>query len=288
MSQEVIYEIIFDALKDSALVFSFVLLIHILLSFFENSLANFLVKKKKAGVLFGSLFGIVPQCGTSVMGAELYIKKFISIGTLIAVFLSCSDEALIAILASGKIDKIIMVFPLIGLKLVIGVLIGLFADLIFRKQTILSEETVEEEEECHHHHVHNSELHRHLIHPLIHSLEIFVYVLITNLVLGFIVALVGEDTFSAFLQSNRYLAPLFASIVGLIPNCASSLILAELFIGGNLSFGAILAGLLVNAGLGFMVLLKNRKSAVRVPIILVICFLTAVAAGYITCLIIGF
>lgn len=288
MSQEVIYEIIFDALKDSALVFSFVLLIHILLSFFENSLANFLVKKKKAGVLFGSLFGIVPQCGTSVMGAELYIKKFISIGTLIAVFLSCSDEALIAILASGKIDKIIMVFPLIGLKLVIGVLIGLFADLIFRKQTILSEETVEEEGECHHHHVHNSELHRHLIHPLIHSLEIFVYVLITNLVLGFIIALVGEDTFSAFLQSNRYLAPLFASIVGLIPNCASSLILVELFIGGNLSFGAILAGLLVNAGLGFMVLLKNRKSAVRVPIILVICFLTAVAAGYITCLIIGF
>ena len=103
-----------------------------------------------------------------------------------------------------------------------------------------------------------------------------------------IIGFVGEEAFSSFLQSNRYLAPLFASIVGLIPNCASSLILAELYIGGNLSFGAIIAGLLVNAGLGFMVLLKNRKSATRVPIILSICFLTAVATGYITCLVIGF
>ena len=288
MSQEVIYEIIFDALKDSALVFAFVLLIHILLSFFENSLAKFLVKRKKAGVVFGSLFGIVPQCGTSVMGAELYIKKFISIGTLIAIFLSCSDEALVAILACGDGSKMLSVLPLIGLKLVIGTAIGLLADLIFRKQTIHSDEHVDEEEECHHHHTHNSELHRCLIHPLIHSLEIFVYVLVTNLVLGFIIAGVGEETFSNFLQSNRYLAPLFASIVGLIPNCASSLLLAELYIGGHLSFGAILAGLLVNAGLGFMVLLKNRKSAARVPFILLICFLTAVAAGYITCLIIGF
>ena len=288
MSYDTVMDILFDSLKDSALVFAFVLLIHILLSFFENSLANFLIKRKKAGVLFGSLFGIVPQCGTSVMGAELYTKRFISIGTLIAIFLSCSDEALVAILACGNLDKTLSVLPLIGLKIVIGTSVGLFADLLFRKQTVITDVEIMEEKECHHHHTHNSELHRHLMHPLFHSLEIFAYVFITNLVLGLIIGFVGEEAFSSFLQSNRYLAPLFASIVGLIPNCASSLILAELYIGGNLSFGAILAGLLVNAGLGFMVLLKNRKSATRVPIILLICFLTAVATGYITCLVIGF
>ena len=279
MSYDVVYDIFFDSLKDSALVFAFVLLIHILLSFFENSLANSLVKKKKAGVLFGSLFGIVPQCGTSVMGAELYIKRYISIGTLVAIFLSCSDEAFIAILACGQIYKMLSVLPMIGLKIVIGTGIGLLADLLFRKQEIIFDEEVKEEAECHHHHVHNSELHRHLMHPLFHSLEIFAYVFVTNMVLGLIIAGVGEETFSHFLQSNRYLSPLFASIVGLIPNCASSLLLAELYIGGNLSFGAILAGLLVNAGLGFMVLLKNRKSVKRIPIILTICFLTAVAVA---------
>ena len=288
MSKEVVFDIIFDALKDSALVFAFVLLIHILLSFFENSLSNLLAKKKKTGVIFGSLFGLVPQCGTSIMGADLYIKKYITIGTLTAIFLSCSDEALIAILASGKPDKMFMVLPLIGLKFAIGVVIGLLTDLIFRHQDLKNDNPNLEEETCHKRHVHNSPLHKHLVHPLIHSLEIFAYVLVINLALGFLIGFIGEEKFASFLMMNKYLTPLFSSIIGLIPNCASSLLLAELFVQGNLSFGAILAGLLVNAGLGFAVLLRNRKGAKNIIWILLICFIAAIAAGYITCLIIGF
>ena len=288
MSADVIFNIIMDALKDSLLVFAFVLLVHIVLSFLEHGLSNFLVKHKKTGPIFGSLFGLIPQCGTSVMGADLYIKKYISLGTVIAIFLSCSDEALIAILTSGAPDKMIMVLPLIGSKFVIGVVIGIVIDLLFRKQQLASTSDVLEEETCHAHHTHNSYEHKHLVHPLIHSLEIFAYVLVINLVLGFVIALVGVDNFSTFLQSNKYLSPLFASIIGLIPNCASSLLLSELFIEGNLSFGALLSGLLVNAGLGMVVLLKNRKTAKKVWLILLICFLIAVIAGYITCLIIGF
>ena len=287
MSQEMVFDIIFDALRDSALVFAFVLLIHILLSFLETSLSKLLIKKKKLSVVFGSLFGLVPQCGTSIMGADLYIKKYITIGTLTAIFLSCSDEALISILASGKPDKMLMVLPMIGLKFVIGVVIGLLADLMFRHQE-LKDEPIIEEETCHAHHVHNSPLHKNLVHPLIHSLEIFAYVLIINLALGFLIGFIGEEKFASFILMNRYLAPLFASIIGLIPNCASSLLLAELFVQGNLSFGAILSGLLVNAGLGFMVLLRNRKGAKNIIWILLICFITAVASGYITCLIVGF
>lgn len=288
MSQEMIFDIIFDALRDSALVFAFVLLIHILLSFLENSLSRLLIKKKKVGVVFGSLFGLVPQCGTSIMGADLYIKKYITIGTLTAIFLSCSDEALISILASAKPDKMIMVLPLIGLKFAIGVIIGLLTDLLFRHQELKEDWPIAEEETCHKHHVHNSPLHKHLVHPLIHSLEIFGYVLVINLVLGFLIGFIGEEKFTSFILMNKYLTPLFASIIGLIPNCASSLLLAELFVQGNISFGAILAGLLVNAGLGFLVLLKNRKGAKNLIWILLICFITAVSAGYITCLIIGF
>lgn len=288
MTWDLAWEIILDGLKDSALVFAFVFLIHVLLSFFEHKLTNFMVKHKKTGPLFGSLFGLIPQCGTSVMGAELYIKKYITIGTLAAIFLSCSDEAFIAILTSGKPDKMLMVLPLIGLKFAIGFIVGFLFDVIDNKQEVEDTDNVIEEPECHKHHTHNSPVHKHLVHPLIHSLEIFAYVLVINLALGFIIGFVGQDNFSNFIRMNKYLSPLFASIIGLIPNCASSLLLAELFVEGNLSFGPLLAGLLVNAGLGMMVLLKNRKSAKNLISILVVCFLTAVASGYITCLITGF
>lgn len=289
MTWEIALDIILDALKDSALVFTFVLLVHIILSFFEKPISNFLIKRKKTGTFFASLFGLIPQCGTSVLGADLYIKKYISMGTLVAVFLSCSDEAFIAILASGKVDKMLMVLPLLGLKFAIGFIVGLLTDLIFRKkEEVVETSEVEEEETCPQHHKHNTPIHKHLVHPLIHALEIFAYVLVINLALGFIIALVGEENFANFLQSNRYLTPLYSSIIGLIPNCASSLLLSELFIEGNLPFGALLSGLLINAGLGMMVLLRNKSSAKNLIWIILICFVTAVASGYITCLITNF
>ncbi len=283
-----VLDIFLDSLKDSALVFAFVLIIHVLLSFFEQKFANFLIKKKKVAPLFGSLFGLVPQCGTSVLGADLYIRKSISIGTIVAIFLSCSDEAFIAILTSGKPDKMLMVLPLLAIKFVLGFAVGLLVDFLFEKQEIKDNEEYQEEETCHAHHTHNSKVHKHFVHPLLHALEIFGYVFAINFTLGLIIGFVGEENFANFLLYNRYLTPLFASFIGLIPNCASSLLLSELFIEGNLSFGALLAGLLVNAGLGMMVLLKNKQSVKNVPWILLICFTVAVAAGYLTCAIIGF
>ena len=288
MTWDLALDIIFDALKDSALIFGLVFFIHVLLSFFENSLANLLIKRRKASVVFGSLFGLVPQCGTSVMGADLYVKKYISIGTLVAIFLSCSDEALIAIFASAQVDKILMGLLLIGLKFSIGVVIGILVDLIFRKQTLKHEEHIHEEETCHHHHTENNDAHKHIVHPLIHSLEIFVYVLVINLILGFIIGFVGEDRFVSFIQFNKYLSPLFASVIGLIPNCASSLLLSELFLQGNLSFGALLSGLLVNAGLGTMVLLRHKSTVKNIIFILLICLIVSIGTGYVTCLIMGF
>ena len=287
MTWEIAREIILDALKDSALVFAFVFVIHVLISFFDHFLSNFLVKRKKTGPLFGALFGLVPQCGTSVLGADLYLRKYITIGTLIAIFLSCSDEAFIAILTHGG-EKALMVLPLMGLKLAIGFIVGFLVDLVIRKQKIEEVEEVEEEKTCEIHHHENNDWHKHLFHPLIHSLEIFAYVLVINLALGFIIGVVGEENFTNFLLSNKYLTPLFSSLIGLIPNCASSLLISELFVQGSLSFGALLAGLLVNSGLGMTLLIRKRESFKQVFIILGICFLTSIICGYITCLIIGF
>ena len=286
MTWELFLKILLDALKDSVLIFAFVFLFHVVLSFIETPVSNFLIKRKKTSPIFGALFGLIPQCGTSVVAADLYIKKFITIGTLIAVFLSCSDEALLILLAAWN-EKTLMIFPLIGLKLVIGILFGLLIDLIIRKQHLEDVDHIEEEKECHTHHHENTPLHAHLVHPLIHSLKIFIYVLIINLALGLLIGFVGEENFNNFMMTNRYLAPLFTSLIGLIPNCASSVLITELYLSNALSFGALFAGLLVNSGLGLMILIRH-KEVKKTFIVLGICFAIAVSSGYLTCLIIGF
>ena len=286
MTWELFLDILLDALKDSVLIFAFVFLFHVILSFIETPVSNFLVKRKKTSPIFGALFGLIPQCGTSVVAADLYIKRFITIGTLIAVFLSCSDEALLILLAAWN-EKTLMIFPLIGLKLAAGILFGLLIDLIIRKQHVEDIDHIEEEKECHTHHHENTLIHAHLVHPLIHSLKIFAYVLIINLALGLLIGFVGEENFANFMISNRYLAPLFSSIIGLIPNCASSVLITELYLSNTLSFGALFAGLLVNSGLGLMILIRHKEIK-KTLIVLGICFAIAVSLGYLTCLVIGF
>lgn len=287
MTWDIAKDVLLDALKDSALVLAFVFAFHLLLSFIEDKLSRFLTKNQKLSPLLGSLFGIIPQCGTSVLASDLYIKRFITFGTLVSVFLSCSDEAILVLLTEPSKDTI-MVLPLIGSKFVIGFAIGYLVDLIYRKQEVVKPESELTDVICEEHHHEHTKIHKHLIHPLIHSLEIFAYVLVINIALGLIIASVGRENFVGFLVSNRYLAPLFASLIGLIPNCASSVLLSELYLTGGLSFGALLSGLLINAGLGMMVLLKNKATLKKAGLVLLICFVTAVVFGYIFCAILGF
>ena len=287
MTWEKVLEILLDSLKDSVLLFAFVFLFHVILSFIETPVSNFLIKRKKTSPIFGALFGLIPQCGTSVVAADLYIKQLITFGTLIAVFLSCSDEALLVLLSAWN-EKSLAIFPLIGLKLAAGIIFGFLIDLIIRKQTINEVDHVEEEKECHTHHHENTPAHAHLIHPLIHAIKIFVYVFVINLALGLLIGWVGEENFTNFMISNKYLAPLFTSIIGLIPNCASSVLITELYLSNTLSFGALFAGLLVNSGLGVMILFKEHKNLKKTFVIIGVCFAIAVSLGYLTCLISGF
>ena len=288
MTWELFFDILLDSLKDSILVFAFVFLFHVVLSFIETPVSNFLVKRKKTAPIFGALFGLIPQCGTSVVAAELYIKKLITFGTLIAVFLACSDEALLVLLGAWN-EKTLAIFPLIGLKLIAGILFGFLIDLVIARHQKLEEvDHIDEKHECHEHHHENTPIHAHLVHPLIHALKIFIYVFIINLALGLLIGWVGEENFANFMISNRYLAPLFASIIGLIPNCASSVLITELYLSSTLSFGALFAGLLVNSGLGVMILIKEYKNIKKTLLILGVCFAIAVTLGYVTCLVTTF
>ena len=192
------------------------------------------------------------------------------------------------VLLSAWNEKTLAIFPLIGLKLATGILFGLLIDLIIRHQKVEEVDHIEEEKECHHHHHENTPAHAHLIHPLFHAIKIFIYVFIINLLLGLLIGFVGEENFINFMLTNCYLAPLFTSIIGLIPNCASSVLITELYLSGTLSFGALFAGLLVNSGLGMMVLFKEYKSIKKTLLIVGVCFIVAVSLGYLTCLVSGF
>lgn len=284
------------ALLDSLKIIAFVFIFNVLLSFFEAKLTKRLSKNKKTNPLTGSIFGLIPQCGVSVIGADLYLKSHISMGTIIAMFIACSDEAIPIILSESS--KALSVIPLLLLKMTIGFVVGFLVDMIYRKS---KERARLHHHDCHHHeeikvgcchHEINSEeespLHRHLIHPLIHSFKLFIYIFGINFLFSTIIYFIGEVTFVNVLKNNKYFTVLYATIIGLIPNCASSVIITDLYIMGSLSFGATLAGLISNSGLGLLVLLKNKKMIKKTIVIISILVLTALVSGYVSNLIFGF
>ena len=282
-------DVLLDALIDSLKVLGIAFIIYVILSFFEEKIAHLLEKHRKVSPILGATAGLIPQCGVSVVAADLYIKERITLGTIFAVFFACSDEALPILFSEPS--KILYTIPLLLIKFVMGFSIGYLIDVIYRK--VLKEEEGEETHLkgcCGHDIAHSEEeskLHEHLIHPLLHSLKIFAYVLVVNVVFGIIIYFVGEDNILNFLSQSTYLTPLVCAVVGLIPNCASSVLITELFILGGIPFGALLTGLAVNAGLGAIYLLKNKNTVKDALILEAILFVSAVAIGYLTIFIMG-
>ena len=284
------------SLLESLNVLVFVFIFNILLSFFETYLTNKLENNHKINPLSGALFGLIPQCGVSVISADLYVKNHLTLGTILAIFIACSDEAIPIILSSK--EKSLYVLPLLLSKIIIGFVVGFLVDLIYKKSR---EKVHKHHQECEHehevkvgccHHEINSDdeskIHKHLIHPILHSLKLFTYIFIINFLFGTIIYYVGEETIESILQNNKFFTPIYATMIGLIPNCASSVIITDLFINGNLSFGSTLAGLITNAGLGMIVLLKNKNMIKKAIVIIGILVLTGLVSGYIFNLIFGF
>lgn len=282
-------QVFLDALFDSLKVLAFVFVIHVLLSFFENKIARLLEKKNRFAPLLGSLFGIVPECGVSVVAADLYSKRHLTMGTLVAVFLACSDEAL-PLLFADVTGRWYMGFALIGIKIVAGFVVGFSIDLFYTRgrqeveehlEHCSGETTVVHSGCCGHPIDEEKEnpWHEHLLHPLVHSLKIFLYVFVINFLFG-ILFFYQEDAINDFLVSNYYLSPLVAVAVGLIPNCASSVLIAQSYVLGKIPFGALLAGLSVNAGLGMVVLYKDKKNLKDAFIILGILVVSSLSLGY--------
>ena len=289
-----IFELLLHSLLDSLKIFVVVFLFYIILSFFESKISHVLEKSKKISPLIGSATGLIPQCGVSVIASDLYLKKHITMGTLVAIFISCSDEAL-PILFSD-INLIPSTLLLIAIKFIVGFVVGFTLDLILSNT---KKEVKEHHHHCHHEHEvikgcchhdinndHENKWKIHLLHPLLHSLKLLAYIFVITFIFELLIHFIGEENISLFLQSNKFLAPLFTTLLGLIPNCASSVIIADLYILQAIPFGAVLSGLIMNSGLGTIYLLKNKHHRKDTLVIYIILFLVSLISGYIA-LIIG-
>ena len=295
-------DVLLDALIDSLKVLGIAFIIYVILSFFEEKIAHLLEKHRKVSPILGATAGLIPQCGVSVVAADLYIKERITLGTIFAVFFACSDEALPILLSSSSSEQLLSILLIIGIKFALGFMAGFIVDLfLYRKKEEVEHhldedcdhhfEEVEIEGCCHHHlggKNEDTKLQKHLIHPLLHSLKIFIYCLIINMIFGFLIYLIGEENIESFLSHFKYFSPVIASIVGMIPNCASSVLITEAYLAKTIGLGATIAGLSINAGLGLVFLFKKKETLKTTFTILGILLFVSITSGYIISLIAGF
>lgn len=271
-------EIILDTVLDSIRMLPFLFVAFLLLEAVEHYSTKYVNKVltsiNKAGPLAGALFGCVPQCGFSVMATNLYAGGVVSLGTLLAVYLATSDEAVLIMLGHPGREKEILWLLLV--KVVIAVVVGYLVDL-FLADKISAPKDMDEmcsDCGCHGHHG--------IFRPALnHTVRIFLFILIFSGGLNLLIEGFGLETISKYLLQGSMLQPFFAALIGFIPNCASSVLLTELYLGGTLSFASVIAGLCTNAGLGLVVLFRVNKNYKENFKILGLLYVVAVLAGMI-------
>lgn len=333
-------DVILDALLDTLKLLPLLLAVHVVIEVFEYTAASKIqvnkVLKSRLAPLIGTGLGVVPQCGFSVVATNLYARRAINLGTLLAVYVATSDEAIPILLSDPS--AAVKLLPLLGIKIVMALLLGYGVNLILRRRTLVDAPELPTEYGCHGHrltapteqsdaphtenecavqpdvHTHeetetHTDTHTHddaltgtetettakkkrkfdykafVVHPILHTLTVAGYVLVVNLIFGIILYYVQEERIAAFMETVRYAQPFLAALIGLIPNCASSVAITQMYALGGLHLGAAVAGLAVNAGLGFAVLVKENKNIKENILIIVGMYLYAVAFGLLVTLV---
>lgn len=250
--------IINHSIEDTLTIIPFLFIAFLFMEYIEHKFnkktKNIIERAGKSGPLLGSILGVFPQCGFSVMGTNFYAARIISLGTLVSIYLSTSDEMLPIMLSEGL--KLSQIFYILFIKVVIAIIAGFIIDYIYRNKKVTKKvihELCEEEHcDCHHDGIIKSSIK--------HTLSIVLFIFITNLIITGLIETIGEDNMSEILFKNTIFGPFIASLFGLIPNCASSVIITELFLSGAISFGSLIAGLLTGSGIAILVLFKINKN----------------------------
>ena len=266
-------EVIFDGILDTLKLVPFLFFSFLIIELIEHKLKSnkMLIKTGKFGPLIGSLLGVIPQCGFASIATNLYVTRIISLGTLIAIYLSTSDEML-PILLSENVD-ISLIVKILGIKLIIGIIVGFLIDMVYRRKEKQNYNLCKEEH-CHC----EKSIFISVIH---HTLNIALFILIMNLGLNLVFYFGLESYLNSILLNNNVLSPLVTSLIGLIPNCASSVIITKLYLNFGVSLGALIGGLLTNCGVGLLILFKSNKNIKENLTILSIIYFAGISSGII-------
>lgn len=277
------HAVFMDALMDSIKMVPLLLLMYIGIELVEYKFGNRIIaliqKAGAAGPAVGALAGSLPQCGMSVVATALYTQRLATIGTLLAVYLSTSDEAIPIILSQP--DKAGLVLPLILTKIFVALVAGYTLDLLFfrkaNKTTLIHIDTFArgKDDEHHDHSIvmdgeaccgHSTspsakkfsprEI---FLHPVIHTAKIFAFIFAISLLINAAIFMMGEESFGKLFSGHGFFQPSLAALVGLIPNCAASVAITELYLKGAITYGSLIAGLCTSAGLGILVLFREEK-----------------------------
>ena len=259
-------EVLKDTLIDGIKLLPFLFIAYVIMEYLEHKTGEktkkIIKQSGKFGPLLGGILGIFPQCGFSAAASNLYAGKLITLGTLIAIFLSTSDEMLPVLISENA--PISLILQILAIKLVIGIIAGFIIDLVCQtyKKKHNKQEKQEMSEEighmCEHEHCHCEEGGV-LKSSIKHTLNIFLFIVIITLALNIIIYFIGEENISNLILNMPIVGPVIAGIVGLIPNCAGSVIITQLYLSNVISFGSMIGGLLVGSGIGILVLFRVNK-----------------------------
>ncbi len=276
-------DVFLDACKDSLLTLPFLFGVYLLIEYLEHKgsdkMGGALRKMGPFGSVGGAVIGCIPQCGFSAAASNLYSGRLITMGTLVAVYISTSDEAIPVILSqiadSGEIWSLIP--KLIVSKVVIAIVTGIIVDTVIKFIVRPKDDEPFKDLcakcDCDHHGILHSALH--------HTLHIIIFIFIINLLLGCVMEFAGEQTVEKLMMTDSWIQPLIAALIGFIPNCGASVVLTKLYIGGTVSFGALVAGLSTGAGVGLVVLFRTNKKHKQNFIIMGILYAAAAISGII-------
>lgn len=275
-----IVDVFIDAIVDTAKLIPFLLLTYLAMEYLEHKTSTkvllWVQKAGNFGPLIGGALGAVPQCGFSAAASSLYAGRVISLGTILAIYLSTSDEMLPILISEHAPAGFI--FSVLGTKILLGVFWGYMTDyVLFRNENAnvhIRIHSMCEEAHC------NCDKDTFLS-AVKHTLQIAVFIFAVSLALGLVIEFVGADALSGFVFNNKILGPILAGLLGLIPNCASSVVITKLYLEGGLSVGSLIAGLLTGAGVGWVILARTSHDAKRTLKVIALLYAFGVLSGLI-------
>ncbi len=279
---ELIFDVVIDGGIDSLKILPFLFITDVIVEYLDHKTQEFtssiVERTEHFGPLWGGLIGAFPQCGFSAAASNLYAGRVITLGTLIAIYLSTSDE-MVPLFISEHVPVPTLVKILV-IKAVIGIIAGFVIDIVVhayhRAKNRSANDPIRIEALCEKEHCHCDEEEESgfigiVKSALVHTIHIFLFVLVLTLILGFIIELIGEDKLALLLKTSPVISHILAGLVGLIPNCVASVIITELYLDGMITLGTMMSGLLVGAGIGLLVLFRvndDKRENINIAILL--------------------